>query len=464
MKKMMTTTMNLKVSGLALALALISGCASLGPNEAASQLPQLPDSYSVQLEQTDKTLADYVNWPSLYEDPVLAQIVDQALNGVTGSSLDVAKAWAQYEQGVATVKAAKASLWPILSAQGSAQRTGSEPQVNSPKQAGLNAQMELDVAGKLRAHARAASLEGMGKEKAWEQARKSVQLGIVTQYWLLRQLDAEIDFVGSLIKARLQLIDITQSRIEFGTATDMQLHQAEASLANAQRQAVTLQAQRDRVEQSLALLIGDPQFQVPFRPNDEGKGVEVNSTILPLLLLTNRSDVQMAEYRMQAANMNVQGARAALFPSISLSAAAARHGGSVGELANGGLTQWGWSVNIDVPLFDRGYRLSQIELARAVERERLVDYQKAILTGFTEVNQALIDLAMLNEAKPLIESEVQAARTAYDMALLQYENGLVGYPDLLNAQQAYDEASRSEVRLAYELRTAQGLALAAMGF
>lgn len=459
----MTSLNTLKLTCLAACIAALAGC-TMHSTLPADIPVNLPEHYAVDMTEVDGFAFNHADWPKLYKDTVLNTILEKALHAQEGSNLDIAKALAQYDQAVAAATSARSSLWPILGAGSGVGRESMGSTISSSKHIGLQAKMELDLAGKLSSYASAADLEAMGAELAVNHTHKAVQAGIVNQYWLIRQLDAEINFVDSLIEARQQLIQITQSRYEFGTATGMEVDQARASLANVQRQAVTLASERHGLEQSLAILTGIPSLTIQAVTGGVQSGIPIEVQTTPSLLLTQRSDIQLAERRIEAAGMNVQVARAALFPSVSLSTSAARHGSSLSNIIDGGITQWGLGLNIDLPLFDKGYRLSQIELAKAVERERIIDYQKAIAQAFGEVNQALIDLSRLQQTEPLMDREVIAAKSAYDMAMLQYQIGRIDYSRLLDAQQAHDEASRSQVRLGYELKSAQANYLFSLGF
>lgn len=459
----MSRSNSIKLTCLAAFIAALAGCSTHKAQSSHLSI-DLPQKYAVDMKAMDTIAFNHSNWPSLYKDTVLDGILDKALHAQEGSSLDVAKALAQYDQAVAAATSARSSLWPILGVGSGISREAMGSSISSSKHIGLEGRMELDIAGKLSSYANASHLEAMGSEQALIHTRKAVQAGIINQYWLIRQLDAEINFVDSLIQARQQLIDITQSRYEFGTATEMEVDQARASLANMQRQAITLESERGALEQTLAVLTGIPSLSVSPRPNEFQAGIPLKVQSAPSLLLIQRSDIQIAERRIEAAGMNVQVARAALFPSISLSTSTARHGSSLSNIVDGGITQWGLGLNIDLPLFDKGYRLSQIEMAKAVERERIIDYQKAITQAFAEVNQALIDLARLQQTEPLMKRELAAAKSAYEMAMVQYQNGMISYSALLNAQQAHDEASRSQVRLGYELKSAQANYMFSLGF
>lgn len=180
--------------------------------------------------------------------------------------------------------------------------------------------------------------------------------------------------------------------------------------------------------------------------------------------MAQRSDVRQAEYALQAAGMSVAVARAAMFPSISFSAQGGGRNDTLNTLFQPGNSFWTLGYSVDLPIFDRGLRLSQIDKAKAVQRERMADYQKAVQSAFHDVNNALIEMEGLERASVHLGQELEAAQSAYEMATYQYESGLIGYSSLLDTQQSHDDAQRAHVKLDYERKIAEANYFHSLGF
>lgn len=451
---------------LALAILMASGCA-LKPSSSATHI-ELPASYRAASLSTDALVADYQDWSSQYNDAVLSELLAMATDNTHGSNLDIAKAYTQFEQASIAVKSARSSLWPTLGVGSTSSKTGQHSnEVYSKAQAhsvSAIARYEMDLWGKFSNTVASREFEAQGMSLAVEMVRKSVKGQVATQYWVLRQVEAEMAFMREQIQARTTQVQINQNKLRYGTGTELEVKQAEANLANFKRQLVALQAQRKSLEETLALLVGKPGLTIAAAPTSRTSDLVLSSQDTPSLMLANRSDIKQAEVRLESAGLDVAVARAAMFPSISFNAQSGYQNGSLSSLVQPTSSFWTLGYSLDLPLFDRGLRLSQIDQAKALERERVIDYRKAIQTAFHDVNQALIDLERLEATTLHLEQEVDAASAAYRMASLQYESGLIGYSQLLDAQQANDEAERSRVKLGFEKKIAQIAYLNALGF
>lgn len=455
-----------RLAPLALAIAL-SGCA-IAP-DAGDQGTQLPDSFRQVSIASEAAALSYDNWPSLYGDAVLDALLLDAVDATDGKSLDIAKALAQLEQAQAAVEGAKASLWPTLglSAEGSKGRQHvAGASVHSQSQ-GVSAigRYELDLWGRLSNQAESADLQAQSSAQALNAVRKKVTQQVVTQYWVLRQVDSELALLSSQIEARSSQQTLAENRLKYGTGTELDVKQAQARVANAKRERVGIETQRQQLEETLGLLVGASDLRVAKRASHVvGSSLDKVSGAIPSQVMAQRSDVQQAEYALQAAGMSVAVARAAMFPSISFSAQGGGRNDTLNTLFQPGNSFWTLGYSVDLPIFDRGLRLSQIDKAKAVQRERMADYQKAVQSAFHDVNNALIEMEGLERASVHLGQELEAAQSAYEMATYQYESGLIGYSSLLDTQQSHDDAQRAHVKLDYERKIAEANYFHSLGF
>jgi multidrug efflux system outer membrane protein len=455
-----------RLAPLVLAIAL-SGCTII-PDRGDENV-SLPDSFRHVSIASEAAALSYENWPGLYGDTVLNTLLLDAVDITDGKSLEVAKALAQLEQAQAAVSGAKASLWPTLglSAAGSKGRQHvSEQSVHTQSQSvSAIGRYELDLWGRLSNQASAAELQSQSFAHALNAVRKRVTQQVVTQYWVLRQVDSELALLNSQIEARLSQQTLAENRLKYGTGTELDVKQAQARVANAKRERVGIETQRQQLEETLGLLVGVPDLRVAERASHVvGSSLDKVSGAIPAQVMVQRSDVQQAEYGLQAAGMNVAVARAAMFPSISFSAQVGGRNETLNTLFQPGNSFWTLGYSLDLPIFDRGLRLSQIDKAKAKQREHMVDYQQAVQGALHDVNNALIEMEGLERASAHLGQELEAAKSAFEMATYQYESGLIGYTSLLDAQQSHDAAQRAHVTLDFKQKIAEANYFHSLGF
>lgn len=455
--------------GLApLALAtLLSGCA-LKSEPVDSSVSALPESYRMVSIAVEQATRDYARWPTLYNDPMLAQLIEQTVSD-KGSSLDIAQAKAKLDQAEASVNAARSSLWPTLALGATGDRTGQRSGNDSVHTEGYavsaTGRYNFDLWGKASNATEAADFRAEWAAQAVEAVRKRVTYQAVTQYWVIRQTDAELRLMEKQIAAREAQLKINEKRQAFGLSTQLEVKQAKARLANLQRQHVALKAQRQNLEETLAELVGNPALRIaaveqtaPIEP------LGALADQVPLMITTQRSDIKQAEADMQAAGLDVAVARAALYPSVSISTKAGTANETFGALLGSGNPFWALGFSVDLPIFDRGLRLSQIELAKAVQRESVIAYMQTVRSAFHEVNRALTSLESVDQSVGLLNEELDAARKANDLAQYQYDAGMIDYSQLLDVQQAFDDAQRASVKQGFERRIGEANYLSSLGF
>ena len=451
---------------LALAV-MLSGCA-LKPEPVDPSASALPESYRTVSIAVEQATRDYAHWPSLYNDAVLTQLIEQAVRD-GGSSLDIAQAKAKLDQAEASVNAARSSLWPTLAVGATGDRTGQRSGSDSINTEGYavsaTGRYNVDMWGKASNSTKAADYRAEWAAQGVEAMRKRVTSQAVTQYWVIRQTDAELQLMEKQIVAREAQLKINEKRQAFGLSTQLEVKQAKARLANLQRQHVALTAQRHNLEETLAELVSNPTLRIaeigtmtPVKP----LGALANQ--VPLMITTQRSDVQQAEADIRAAGMDVAVARAALYPSVSINAKSGMGSETLGALLSSGNPFWALGFSVDLPLFDRGLRLSQIELAKAVQRESVIAYMKTVRSAFHEVNRALTALESVDQSVGLLNDELDAAKKANELANYQYDAGLIDYSQLLDVQQDFDDAQRASVKQGFERRIGEAQYLSALGF
>jgi multidrug efflux system outer membrane protein len=272
--------------------------------------------------------------------------------------------------------------------------------------------------------------------------------GAVAQaYFALRSLDAQIAVLDSSIKVRRESLEIARARLDAGLAPELDVYQAEGALADALVQRREAGRTRALVEHQLgqlsgrldlALAAGD-LFKLPLAP--------VPPAGLPSALLDRRPDIRQAEAVLVAANAQIGIARAALFPTISLTASGGVQSAQFADLVGGpGAVIWSLGFALAQPIFDGGRRSARVDQARARREQAVAGYQKAVETGFREVADALVNVQQSGESESELDTRLRAARNALELSNARYQAGYSPYLEVLDAQRTANDAELAYVR------------------
>jgi multidrug efflux system outer membrane protein len=167
---------------------------------------------------------------------------------------------------------------------------------------------------------------------------------------------------------------------------------------------------------------------------------------LPSTLLDRRPDIRQAEEALVAANAQIGIARAALFPTLSLTAAAGTQSAELDTLLTSGARIWTLGFGLALPIFDAGRREARVDQARARREQAVAGYQRAIETGFREVSDALVNVQQTGESEAELLARLQAARNALELSTLRYQSGYSPYLEVLDAQRTANDAELAFVR------------------
>lgn len=425
---------------------MVSGCA-LKPSPAPAPV-QLPEQYVQAQQQAGETERAMSDWWDHYQDAELSRIIGLAQD----NNQDIAVSHAQFAKALAVLGQTMSAESPNLSASGTGSKTSANTasvrdHVSSHQVAGL-ASYEFDMWGRLSnaTNSSVSSAESAIKNILYVQ--KLIRNEVITQYWTVRQMDAELSVLDEQIDSRRKQLSISESRLTYGVTSELDVEQSKADLASLERTRITTRTNRDVYVQSLAILAGKPDLEVATSTSIPDL-IPAPKLGLPSALLQRRPDLVMAEKKLEAAGFDVAVARAALFPSISLTAQGGGRSGALSSLVGSGSSFWTLGYTLDLPIFDGGLRLSQIEQAKASQQELAAEYQKAMLTAFSDVNKALINLDGYQQQTPWMKDELAAAQKAMDFAQRKYQVGTIDYSTLLDVQRSLLDAKKADVGLRY---------------
>jgi len=438
----------LSSSAVALALAL-SACTTPIPQQLHAA--NVPSSFTAPIT-ADAPLWPKADWWKGFGSEELNGLIDQAQR----DNLDLAVATAQVLQAKAQAEIAGSVLWPQIGVGGSADRTktarsqnvfGGRSTNNAFSLTG-NASWALDIWGRAQNDLRAADEQVKASRYAKEAVALTVISGTGSTYFNVLALRERVAIAEANIDAANRVLSITQAKVTNGVSSRLDLAQQEAQVAGQKAQIPPLKQAEREARYALAILLGKlPEgFDVQGQNLNKIEAPAVRPG-LPSELLRRRPDVAEAEANLAAAHANVDAARAAFFPSISLTGSGGFASAAIGTLVQG--SNFGWSVGASLlqTIFDGGNLMGQYRVSKAQQMELIATYRKTVLTAFQDVETSLGQVASLTQQEQLLTDEVKAASEAFRISEIQYREGVTDLLTVLTAQQTLFNAQDQLVQI-----------------
>lgn len=435
---------------LALLLTGLSGC-QLMP-EFKRPVVDVPEQFNSQLNApADVQLSG--EWWRLYNDAELNALVDQAMQ----HNPNVAMAVANIEQADAYMREIGAALLPEVGLQGSATENrvtergqfpifpGFEPR-RSTFTFRFASSFELDFWGKLRSAKASARASAMASRYAKETVLLSLQSLVVNQYLSMRSIQQQIRLTEANMQLRQQSLDLTQRRLEGGVASALDVYQANTALSNLQAQLADLKRQNEVLRNQLALLTGDMRLKLTSAAQKDLPQAPIPPAGIPSRLMDARPDIRQVEQELMAANANLAVAKAALYPSISLTGYYGGESLLLRDLLVPPARIWGIGLGFNLPIFNGGRLQSRVDQSSAVEKQLIAKYEAVLQKAFQEVNDALVNLRQQGEREAALAQSVEAAAKALEIANNRYQSGYSAYIDVLDAQRVLNEANQTYIQ------------------
>jgi len=435
------------VRRIAAVLALLaSGCMSLEPAYERPQ-PAVPqswpvgDSYLVQSEATHPA----VTYKEIFRDPRLQTLIAQAL----ANNQDLAAAAANVAAAREQYRIQRSNQFPVVNAGAGAVVTGDRDDgASGSYQAGLRVpSFEIDLFGRLRSLSHA-ELERYFATEAGARATRLALVASIADAWLLHAADSSLRKIADeTARSAATSVKLTRARLEGGVSPRTDLRQAEGILAAAQADVAhqtTLVAQDVN---ALQLLVGAPIDPALLSTSID----EAAPTVAPLpagldsSILLRRPDVVEAEYQLRAANAEIGAARAALFPSISLTGLLGVASSALTSLFSGGAFAWTAGADATYTIFNAGAGRGNVRLSDAQRQAAVADYEKAIQTAFREVADALARRGTMGAELEARTNQAAAAADNLRLSEARYRAGIENFLATLDAQRSSYSAQRTLV-------------------
>ncbi|MDE1181046.1 efflux transporter outer membrane subunit [Paraburkholderia sp.] len=438
--------------------ALCLSACTVGPDYKQPQADTPPawqtDSYWRVAEPSHAPLAP--NWWLAFNDATLNTLESQAL----AQNQTLVAASAHYAQARATLANTSAQRLPEVDLNGAASRfkisknrpvtnysTPSQTTVQNNLQIGPSISYDTDLFGRIRREVEGAeaSAEQSGDDLA--NARLVLTTDLATDYFSLRELDAEIDVLNRSVQLQQKALDYVSAEHDLGSVSGLDVLEQKSQLDATRVQAQLLLRQRAQYEHAIAALVGvpAPQFSVAAKVLDAS--VPPIPLGLPSDLLQRRPDIASAERAMAAANAQIGVAKAAFFPSLTLTPSIGWESTSFASLLSAPSLMWTLGAAVGQVVFDGGRRAANVKYASAGYQAAEANYRQTVLTAFQQVQDGVTGLSVLDGAAKESHDAVVDAQHLLSLANDRYSGGLVAYLDVINAQQSMLTSERQDVQI-----------------
>ncbi len=433
------------------ASSLLAGCANFAPPHVRSALPtatEYPASFAGDVAPGQR--ASEVSLAQFLVDPRLEALVGQAL--VRNRDLAIAVARIEETRGLYRVE--DSDRLPTLGASGDVTRSRQAgiagPETTNRYAVGVGVTgFELDFWGRVRNLSEAARSEFFATRQAERAFRLSLVRDVASAYFAGREADERISLAEATLTSRRDALRIARRRLDAGVTSALDFRQSESLLTQAETELAGLKLSRARSENFLSVLIGGPiagPLPAPL-PLAEQTATPALVAGLPSDLLVARPDVLAAEERLRAARANIGAARAAFFPSISLTGAAGFASTALGSLFGGDGLTWSFGPSISLPIFDGGRYRGNLTVAQARENIAVASYEITVQNAFREVADALAGRVYFAEQVAAGSRGLTAAGQIARLARLRYREGVASYLEVLDAERNLFDAEQQLIQL-----------------
>ena len=427
---------------LTISAVMLAGC-EVGPDYEPPKLdmPKLSDKEEMSIFKNQ-------HWWSIFGVKTLNQLEEQALKHnadlkIAIANIDAAKAAAGIAQGdlLPQIAASGEGSKAYISAKGKNYVPGMTTKRNSTDYLGaVGMSYELDFFGKYRRANEAARAQLLATRAAKDAVFLTITSQVAKNYFLIRALDAKLAIARRTLSTRKQTYNVYKNRFKSGYCTELDYLRIESEMASVKTTVLSLEEALAKAETSMSVLLGCSPRLFMERKTSPDKAIErlkIPNRVpkgIPSDILNRRPDLLQAEGMLIAANAKVGEAKAAFFPSISLTGALGVESKTLGKLFTPGSDMWNFSGGINLPIFTGGKLSSMSDAAQANYRAALAAYEKAVQVAFKETLDALISNRKSRQIVQSRTRQVNALKRSYDIAKKQKNAGLIGLIDLLDVE------------------------------
>ncbi|KDC50980.1 efflux transporter outer membrane subunit [Pseudoalteromonas fuliginea] len=432
--------MSIKTFSLsAIALLVLSGC-QLAPEQKDLVLP-VSDAYA---SGTAQSAAQQLNWQQFFNDEKLQTLISQSLEH--NKDMQIAVLNVQRVRGLYQIE--DSALYPSLDLNASGTRQRLPADLAGTGDATISSQYsatvgitsyELDIWGKVRNQ----SAQALQNLYSTELSQYSTQVSLISELanaWLNYATDLQLlELAKETLTSQQESLSLTQKSFDLGAASSITLEQLRSTVATAKVDIATYKRLLKRDKSALDLLVGK-SVSADLLPNKDLTNLISMPEVpvgLPSDLLSQRPDIKAAEHLMLAANANIGIARAAFYPSISLTANAGSASSDLSGLFDSGSGTWSFVPTISLPIFNMGRNQANLDVAKADQEIAVATYRQKIQNAFREVADALADREGYQEQLSALDMLISSRQITFDLSKMRYEKGADSYLQVLDAQRTW---------------------------
>ncbi|MBS1227922.1 MAG: efflux system outer rane lipoprotein NodT family [Proteobacteria bacterium] len=427
-----------KFASASLIALLLSGC-MIGP-DYFRPVVDAPPAWRLS-DQDAKDLANSVWWEQ-FADPVLSDLIAAALR----ENKDLLIASARIDEYAGRYGITRSQLFPQVSAAADGSKQKNVPSGSLVKETYntydtlLSASWEIDLWGKIRRQSEAANAQLIATEEGRQGVILSLVASVAGGYTTLRDLDRQLQIATDTANTRAASYQLFKDRYEGGVISLLELSQNKSQYEEALASIPPLEKAIAQQENALSILLGR-------NPEPIARGRTIDQLVVPAVpqglpssLLERRPDLRQAEQTLIAANAQIGAAKAAYYPSISLTGMFGVASTSLSNLFTSSSQIWQYGGSLGLPIFNAGLLAGQVQVAEAQQQQALFSYQKAIQNAFREVNDSLIDQDRTRAQLETQRQQVASLQQYADTARLRYDNGYTSYLEVLDAERSLFQA------------------------
>jgi multidrug efflux system outer membrane protein len=425
-------------------LCLLAGC-SLEPSYVRPKAPVPKHWPSGEAYAAPSGEYHALRWQALFVDPQLRAVIDLSLRqnrDLRVAAADIIAARAQY--GLA-----RAAIWPSIGAGAGATLINTvDTKLSQYFELGIGTTaFELDVFGKQRSLAHAAQENYLATREGARMLRLTLISDTAAAWLNLAAQHSLLAIAQDTERNADESVRLTQSRFEGGVASELDVRQAETILAQARSDVSAYKTSLAQAQNALTLLAGH-ELAVAQLPSALGDGASLLAEVpagISSHVLLRRPDVVQAEHGLKAAHANIGAARAAFFPTLSLTALGGLITDALSTLVSLGAAGWRFDPSISIPIFTGGANEARLEYARALRTRSVAEYERVIQRAFREVADALARRGTIESQLAAQRALVAASEASYQLSDARYRAGAASYLNALDAQRTLYAARRTLV-------------------
>ncbi|XRD90891.1 efflux transporter outer membrane subunit [Dyella nitratireducens] len=443
---------------LAASLAMLLGGCMVGPDYHRPQVPmptqykELPGWTAASPEADGAPKGD---WWTSFNDPLLNQLEPM----VSVSNQTVQQAYANYQEALANVQVARASLFPTLGVTGSAnkQRSGtsnstlssstSRRAVSTSGSLEGSASWAPDLWGKVRRSVEESKATAQASQATLANATLSEQIALANAVIELRITDADIDLFQKTVDAYTESLRVVENQGTAGTTAPSDVITARTQLESAKSSLIQLGIARAQYMHAIAVLVGKNPEELDIPHSTSVPNLPTLPVTMPSTLLQRRPDIAVAERQMAAENAAIGVAVAAYYPDLTLSASDGFSQAPLAGLLHAANHVWSLGADASETVFDFGARHGQVAAAKAAYEAAVANYRGSVLTALEDVENDLSDLRILGQQAEVQDAVVRDATQGAQIALNEYQAGTVDYTTAATAQATQLSAQQSALSI-----------------